>query len=647
MEYYDGQGRRITLGRVLGSGGEGSVHEVPSVGQNVVAKVYHGPLAHDKQAKLRAMIAAADDRLKDIAAWPIQTLHPSANGPVRGFLMPRAANAEPLHHLYGPAHRKQQFPSADWAFLVNAARNVAAAFSTIHASGCVIGDVNPNLVFVGRNSLARLIDCDSFQIPNGKAPYLCEVGVPHFTAPELQGLSSFKGQLRTPNHDNFGLALLVFHLLLLGRHPFFGVYSGQGDMPPEKAIQEFRYAYAVPVGKRGMRPPPNTVGPEILPSAMAAMFERTFSAGGAKPDGRPTATEWITALNGLKGQLRECATDPAHRYYGGLRSCPWCEFERQTGYVAFLGVVSIAPAAGAAGSSFHIGQVWTAITGVPSPGTAPAPAFMRPADMKAKPPPNELRAARMWRLVRRCAAGGLVILGIFALQHLLFGVLIVAAVLFFGWNKEQPEVGRRKDALANAKQISAAAWSQWSRIATDKLFQEKVAELRQTREEYEDLGNRFTSDRTKLQANIRELQLRKYLEQFFISDHDIPGIGPVRKATLSSFGIESAADISWNQVKAISGFGEQLTRELVAWRKRLEGRFVFDPAKGVDPADIAVLQQRYTQLRGQLETQLKAGPEALRQIRLRLEQQRKTVLGMVLNADQQVAQAELDLKAVQ
>ncbi|MCG5077497.1 helix-hairpin-helix domain-containing protein [Paraburkholderia tagetis] len=647
MEYYDGQGRRITLGRVLGRGGEGSVHEVSSIGQNVVAKVYHDPLAHDKQAKLRAMIARADDRLKDIAAWPIQTLHPSANGPVRGFLMPRASNAEPLHHLYGPAHRKQQFPSADWAFLVNAARNVAAAFSTIHASGCVIGDVNPNLVFVARNSLARLIDCDSFQIPNGKAPYLCEVGVPHFTAPELQGLSSFKGLLRTPNHDNFGLALLVFHLLLLGRHPFFGVYSGQRDMPPEKAIQEFRYAYAVPVGKRGMRPPPNTVGPEILPPAMAAMFERAFSEDGAKPGGRPTATDWITALNGLKVQLRECATNPAHRYYGGLGSCPWCELERQTGYIAFLGVVSVPPATGAGGSSFHIGQVWAAITGAASPGTAPAPAFVRPADMKAKPPPTDLRAARMWRLARRCAAVGVVILGIFKLQHLLIGVLIVAAVLFFGWNKEQPEVGRRKEALANAKRISVAAWSQWNKFATDKLFQEKLAELRQAREEYEDLGNRFTSDRNKLQANVRELQLRKYLEGFFISDHDIPGIGPVRKATLSSFGVESAADISWNRVKAISGFGEQLTRELVGWRKRLEGQFVFDPAKGVDPADIVALQQRYVQLRSQLEAQLTAGPEALRQISVKIERQRTMVREMVLNADQQVAQAELDLKVVQ
>ena len=69
MELYDGQGRRVTLGRVLGRGGEGSVHEVPSISPHLVAKVYHGAISPEKQAKLRAMVARADDRLKEMLAF--------------------------------------------------------------------------------------------------------------------------------------------------------------------------------------------------------------------------------------------------------------------------------------------------------------------------------------------------------------------------------------------------------------------------------------------------------------------------------------------------------------------------------------------------------------------------------------------------
>ncbi|SOY52704.1 hypothetical protein [Cupriavidus taiwanensis] len=644
MELYDGQGRRITLGRVLGRGGEGSVHEVPSISPHLVAKVYHEAISPEKQAKLRAMVRRVDDRLKEIAAWPLQTLHPAANGPVRGFLMPKAAQAEPLHHLYGPGHRKQQFPGTDWAFLVNTARNVASAFTTVHAGGCVIGDVNPNLVFVGRNTLARLIDCDSFQIPNGSAPYLCEVGVPLFTPPELQGLSSFRNVLRTPNHDNFGLALLVFHLLLMGRHPFSGRFSGSGDMPPEKAIREFRYAFSAPAGRRSMLPPPNTVGPEILPPSMAAMFEQAFTESGAQPGGRPTAQNWVAALDGLKSQLRTCGTDAVHKFYGGLGSCPWCELEHRAGIVFFVGLIT-ATAPGAVPSTFDLARVWAAILAVPSPGTAPAPAFTKPNNLKPKPLPPDVRNARMWRVARRWAAGAVILASVVVAPKYLVFALILAAMLFFSGQSNSPEQGLRKAALDNAKRVSSAAWSQWSNVATDKQFQDKLDELKQMRREYEDLANRFANDKLKLQANARELQLRKYLERFFISDHDIPGIGPTRKATLASFGIESAADVSWNQIHAIKGFGERLTREIVGWRKKLEARFVFDPNKGIDPADIAALQQRYTQLKRQLEAQLASGSEQLKQVRLKTEQQRTILREMVLNANLLVAQAEEDYKA--
>jgi DNA-binding helix-hairpin-helix protein with protein kinase domain len=35
---------------------------------------------------------------------------------------------EPMHKVYGPTHRKEVFPHADWRFLVRTAKNLAAAF---------------------------------------------------------------------------------------------------------------------------------------------------------------------------------------------------------------------------------------------------------------------------------------------------------------------------------------------------------------------------------------------------------------------------------------------------------------------------------------------------------------------------------------
>ena len=76
-----------------------------------------------------------------------------------------------------------------------------------------------------KNALVVLIDCDSFQVNTNGRCYPCEVGVPLYTPPELQK-KSFRELIRTRNHDRFGLAILIFQLLFVGRHPYAGRYLG-------------------------------------------------------------------------------------------------------------------------------------------------------------------------------------------------------------------------------------------------------------------------------------------------------------------------------------------------------------------------------------------------------------------------------------
>lgn len=49
--------------------------------------------------------------------------------------------------------------------------------------------------------------------------YLCGVGKPEYTAPELP--NTLRNTVRTKNHDYFALAIMIF-LILVGKHPYIG-----------------------------------------------------------------------------------------------------------------------------------------------------------------------------------------------------------------------------------------------------------------------------------------------------------------------------------------------------------------------------------------------------------------------------------------
>ena len=141
----------------------------------------------------------------------------------------------------------------------------------MHAAGCVIGDLNHSGILVGTDATATLIDCDSFQFSKDGKTYYCEVGVPDYTPPELQG-RSLSNVPRTQNHDAFGLGVAIFSLLFLGRHPFAGKYLGRGDMPEEQAIAEYRFAYSSERSRTQTEPPPFAPTLSYVPKELAAAF---------------------------------------------------------------------------------------------------------------------------------------------------------------------------------------------------------------------------------------------------------------------------------------------------------------------------------------------------------------------------------------
>ena len=223
-----------------------------------------------------------------------------------------------VHELYGPGSRRIHFPAADWAFLIQAARNCAVAFDAVHRGGpgIAMGDVNASNVFVTPKALVRLLDCDSYQITAGGQSFPCGVGVPLFTPPELQG-QSLRAVVRTHNHDRFGLAVLIFQLLFVGRHPFCGVPLPGKDLQIPGAIKEFQFAFSRAAAQLKVAPPPNSPRLDIVPAEVAGLFERAFSRQSVQAGVRPAGHEWAVALGALLKQLKTC-TVPGHKFSAHL-----------------------------------------------------------------------------------------------------------------------------------------------------------------------------------------------------------------------------------------------------------------------------------------------------------------------------------------
>ena len=214
--YTDSNRHPIHVGNRLGAGGEGTVYEILNH-PGLVAKIYKESLSLSRVEKLKVMPSMGTSSLLAMTAWPQGLIY--EGGKPCGLLMGRVTGYKDIHNLYSPRGRKIEFAKADFPFLVHAAANLARAFASIHESGTVIGDVNPGGVMVSpTDATVKLIDCDSFQVSSGTRKFLCDVGVPIFTPPELQE-KPLKGVLRSANHDNFGLAVLLFHILFMGfRH---------------------------------------------------------------------------------------------------------------------------------------------------------------------------------------------------------------------------------------------------------------------------------------------------------------------------------------------------------------------------------------------------------------------------------------------
>lgn len=123
-----------------------------------------------------------------------------------------------------------------------------------------------------------------------------------------------------------------------------------------------------------------------------------------------------------------------------------------------------------------------------------------------------------------------------------------------------------------------------------------------------------------MKSNRESRQRHAYLDRFSIRRANISGIGPVKTATLISFGIETAADVSQNAVLRVPGFGDVMTGKLVAWRRGHESRFKYDRTPNAqDIADERALRGRFAAEKARLESTIRNGLGTLRNAKALLD----------------------------
>ncbi|OBR54757.1 helix-hairpin-helix domain-containing protein [Paraburkholderia tropica] len=637
---FDEQGNQLQLGKKLGEGGEGAVFDAMHNGENVAAKIYLHALPTERQAKLRAMAQVGDSYLKQISAWPISVLLSKRPGPISGFTMPKFSGYQPVHELYGVGSRRQQFPKADFAFLVTAARNVAAAFDAIHAHGHAIGDVNENNIIVSHQGTVKLLDCDSFHVNTSTASYPCTVGVPHYTPPELQGLGSFHGVTRTANHDNFGLAVLVFQLLFMARHPFSGVPKTGHDLPLERSIKEFRFAYGADRLARQNDMPPKALGLDYLPPNLGDLFWRAFTEFGVK-QARPRAKEWVTALDSLLHSLRTCSVETRHKYPSHLHTCIWCEKDK-VGTPYFTHAAATGPNINFQNVGANIAALWSQIQAL---GTlAPLPAF--------SPPVLNLTGAPMPASARKGISNPALAYGFICLAA--FSLAIVAPKLWWLWliagafaiNGVNPpstvELSTRKAKVDAAQRTYDGLLQEYDRLRSDRRIADIMRDLGQIKAQIDDLPQVLAREMKQLHTTLLARQLHDFLDRHFIRAAKISGVGEQRKQTLASFGIETAADISPSAIASVPGFGAGLTANLMAWRKSLEQRFVPSGNITPSPQDVSSINAKIGGLRTRLEQQLRDGAAHLQNVRNEIVAKQNNARGALEGANQALSQAKAD-----
>ena len=339
-------GQTYRLGKTIGSGGEGTVFDVP--GEPLVVKIYNQPKP-ELEKKLYYMVMHPVPSLTDqygspilCLAWPRDLIFLPGEG-FSGYVMPKMENCIEVFEVArccASPRAKRLFPNYTWELNVKVARNLALSVHHLHSSGYVIGDLNDKNVLVRKDGGVCILDIDSFDFSdiNTGVHYKCAVGLPDYLAPELQGKHLREETARfSEATDDFALAIHIFQLLMDNYHPFTcrRLIRTQDSSTVNQQLQQIvsgicpyihsHPGYEIPLGAPTMA----EILPENLRSDFVQTLDYTAATALARASERTPARKWAEDLNALlktceNGGLVRCARDSSHFYLREKGSCGLC-----------------------------------------------------------------------------------------------------------------------------------------------------------------------------------------------------------------------------------------------------------------------------------------------------------------------------------
>ena len=320
--------------RKVGGGGEGKVYPMPGNNTQVI-KLYGTPLDTSTQEgstarkKLQSMIqkppVTDDANGNKVLAWP-QAIAYRTVGTRRmlaGFTMHRigGSNYQEIFNYWNPGTRREIVgPTATQRdidlLLEGIARNVIMMVKGIHGDGCIIGDINEKNFYVAPNGLIAVMDCDSFQVRDLDGTYYpCPVGIANYTSPrvlaELEQIcrdpgcprqnrkKSYNCVIRTPDDDSFALAVMLYKLLMQGRHPY------DGAVRLDASVQEQILSVRPPCVTEDLRhmPGPAKERWQKLTDAWQTYFRESLTGTEYRDEDHIPATDRIFHTRGFRGQV--------------------------------------------------------------------------------------------------------------------------------------------------------------------------------------------------------------------------------------------------------------------------------------------------------------------------------------------------------
>ena len=279
-----------------------------------------------------------------------------------------------------------------------------------------------------------------------------------------------------------------------------------------------------------------------------------------------------------------------------MNSCPWCSLD-DSGVVYFISSLSKTNT-----PNFSLDQTWKRIQLI-----QPIPITRFPVGIplnSVTPSPLPQNDSGLWTLV----------------------------VNFFLGDPNKEERIRREKVVNRLRKEWQILEGTWHQTEWNRALSAKKKSLENLCREWEGLKSSHDHER-------RDVSLIAYLDTFFVETAGISGIGEGLTMKLKAWGIETAADITESRVRAVQGFGEKRTQDLVGWRNRLERRLHQKP---IFVQSTPQLDQKYNQLRLKLEKQLSGGAEELEQIKRQITLEQGRFLHQCRQVALKLAQAEAD-----